>query len=188
MMRFKEYIFSEGTVKTYDDFGEWASAVKSMGATHIVHAANSNHRLRIAVSDVTLPSKKKFGEWDEKHKEGSVLGFRTKLLNDEILPSTAIKLTEDQDDISDQIPYGKNVEIRKLIKKGAMDSEHNWINALDLVHQAYGVAEVERPTPSMRDAWDQYEDNILFSVQMLQKATDKGVRDNTWKSTSLINI
>ena len=112
----------------------------------------------------------------------------------EIVLSSATKLTEGEDepeadnaegDITDIVPYGKNQEVRKLIKKGAMDPEHDWTNALDLVHRAYEVADVERPTPSMRDAWSQYEDIILFAVTMLQKATDKGLRSDSWKSQSL---
>jgi hypothetical protein len=36
----------------------------------------------------------------------------------------------------------------------------------------------------MEDAWAQYEENIEYAVQELQKATDKGIRDDSWKSES----
>lgn len=94
-----------------------------------------------------------------------------------------LKLLEANDDDLDRIPYGKNEEIRKLIRKGAMDPEHTWNNALDLVHQAYNVADVERPRPYMRNAWNQYENNLAFAVEMLSKATAKDIRDDSWKTS-----
>ncbi len=89
-----------------------------------------------------------------------------------------------EQELSDAVPYKQMTQIKKLIKKGAMDEDHNWANALDLVHQAYNVSDVQRPTPSMEDAWAQYEEAIELAVQQLQKATDKGIRDDSWKSES----
>lgn len=87
-------------------------------------------------------------------------------------------------DISDAVPYDKITGIRKLIKKGAFDAELIWTSALELVHAAYRTENVNRPTPSMKNAWDQYEDNIQFAVTQLQDATSKFVRDDTWKSVA----
>lgn len=191
-MRFSEFILHEGISQTFDNFNSWVAAAVKLGATYIVKSADS--RKRLAISDVKKLAVKSFGEWDEKHKEGWVYDLRKKLQGIEFLPATARPLTEaevptEEDeaegDLSDSIPFGKTQEIRKLIKKGAMDPEHNWSNALDLVHRAYEVAEVERPTPSMHDAWPQYEELILYAVEMLQKATTKGMRDDSWKSQSL---
>jgi len=85
---------------------------------------------------------------------------------------------------SSEVPY-KNIErIKKLIKKGAMDSEAHWSNVFELIHSAYQTEGVERPMPSMKAAWEQYEDILLFAVQQLQKATEKGVRDDGWKLLS----
>jgi len=87
-------------------------------------------------------------------------------------------------DNSSAIPYNNIERIRKLIKKGAMDPDAHWSSALELVHTAYQTENVERPSPSMKEAWEQYEDILLFSVQQLQKATEKGVRDDSWKLLS----
>ena len=62
-----------------------------------------------------------------------------------------------------------------------MKPEFNWANALDLVHRAYHVAEVDRPLPAMKTAWKQYQELITFAVEQLQQATDKLVRDDSWK-------
>lgn len=191
-MKFSEFILHEGISHVFQNFQQWVQAAIKLGASNLV--TSSDKRKKIAVGDVKKPAIKSYGEWDEKHNEGWVYDLRKKITSMEILPNTTTPLTEEykeiddgegNDELSDFIPYGKNQEIRKLIKKGAMDPEHNWTNALDLVHRAYEVADVERPTPSLRNAWDQYEANILFSVEMLQKATDKGMRDDSWKSQSL---
>ena len=82
------------------------------------------------------------------------------------------------------VPYDEMEKIRKLIRKGAMEQDHNWANALDLVQQVYKAVNVERPTPSMEGAWGQYEDCIEYAVQQLNVATEKGVRDDSWKHLS----
>lgn len=99
--------------------------------------------------------------------------------------SEYLLMISEKQEIEDAIPFEKNVEIRKLIKKGAMSPEYHWVNALDLVHRAYEIANVERPTPSMRNAWKQYEENLLYAVQMLQRASEKGIRDFSWKMQQL---
>lgn len=191
-MRFGEFILHEGISHVFGNKDSWIAAAIKLGAAYSVKSPDQ-HKI-IAVSDVKKPAIKSFGEWDEKTKEGWVYDLRKKIRGIEILPDTAKPLTESEvpteedeaeGDLSDSVPFGKTQEIRKLIKKGAMDPDHNWSNALDLVHRAYEVAEVERPTPSMHDAWPQYEDLILYAVEMLQKATIKGMRDDSWKSQSL---
>ena len=89
-----------------------------------------------------------------------------------------------EEDTSNAVPYKQMTQVKKLIKKGADDEDHAWANALDLVHRAYEVANVQRPTPSMEEAWAQYEEAIEYAVAQLQKATDKGIRDDSWKSES----
>jgi hypothetical protein len=83
-----------------------------------------------------------------------------------------------------EVPYASMEKIKKLIKKGAMDPDHIWSSAMELVDIAYETEGVQKPIPSMKAAWGQYEDALLFSVQQLQKATDKGVRDDGWKLLS----
>ena len=185
-MRFSEFVINEGIAQVFKSFDDWAKAVRKAGAKMLVKSADK--RKRIAVNDAgqetpSLHRFKKFGEWDEKHEEGWVYDIRKTVEKIELAIDTAVPLREG--DISDSIPYGKNEQIRKLIKKGAMDPTHNWVNALDLIHRAYEMADVERPNPAMDEAWSQYEDNIEFAVQMLQKATDKGIRDDSWKSQTV---
>lgn len=92
------------------------------------------------------------------------------------------KLTEKRDDMS-QLPKDVMDELRKNIRKGAEDLDQNWANALELVHKAYDVAGVERPTPDMKDAWEQYETNIQYAVEQLSK--QRGM-DGDWRMSSHI--
>lgn len=82
---------------------------------------------------------------------------------------------------SDRYDYKTLVALRKEIKDGAMDPDVMWDNALELVQYAFEKHNVERPRPTA-GAWDQYEDLLILAVHLLQKATDKGVRDDSWKS------
>ena len=75
-------------------------------------------------------------------------------------------------------------KIKKLIKKGAMDPDHQWASAMELTDISYEAENVQKPLPSMKAAWSQYEDALLYSVQMLSKATLKGIRDDGWKLLS----
>jgi hypothetical protein len=84
----------------------------------------------------------------------------------------------------DTVPYPKIEEIKKLIRRSAMNPDFNWASALDLVHRAYHTAEVDRPMPSLKAAWAQYQENISFAVQQLQQATEKRIRDDSWRSTT----
>lgn len=90
-------------------------------------------------------------------------------------------LSEAKSDDNDQYDYKILVALRKEIKDGAMDPDATWENALELVHYAFEKSGVERPRPSS-DAWSQYEDLLVLAVHLLQKASDKGVRDESWKS------
>lgn len=83
-----------------------------------------------------------------------------------------------------EVPYKAMEGIKKLIKKGAMDPDHSWASAMELVDMSYEAQGVQKPLPNMKAAWSQYEDALLYAVQMLQKATEKGVRDDGWKLLS----
>ena len=75
-------------------------------------------------------------------------------------------------------------EIKKNIKDGAEDIEYEWANALELVHKAYKVAGVERPTPAMGGAWRQYEEMLQLGVEQLAKfRKDVG---SDWRMSSSI--
>jgi hypothetical protein len=77
---------------------------------------------------------------------------------------TCYESTESQ---LDKIPEDIIKEIQKNIKKGAQDVKLIWSNALELVHKAYEVSSVQRPTPDMPNAWKQYEKNLQYAVEQL---------------------
>lgn len=79
------------------------------------------------------------------------------------------------------LPNDVMVSLRKNIRKGAEDLEQNWSNALELVHKAYEVEGVQRPDPSMKDAWKQYEENIAYAVQQL--SVNRG-SDGDWRMSA----
>jgi hypothetical protein len=88
----------------------------------------------------------------------------------------------DRSDLN-KLPQPKIDEIEKLIRDGAKDLEQKWANALELVHKAYEVAQVQRPTPDMNDAWKQYETMLSLAVKNLAK--HRG-RDGDWRMSSAI--
>jgi len=79
------------------------------------------------------------------------------------------------------IPLDKFKAIQKNIRDGANDIAQKWANALELLHRAYKVANVERPSPEMTDAWKQYEENLHYAVQQLSKA--RGM-DADWRMSA----
>ena len=79
----------------------------------------------------------------------------------------ALLLTEE--DLT-ELPGEVMSTIQSNIRKGAKDLQQKWANALELVHKAYQVSQVDRPTPNMKAAWKQYEENITYAVQQLAKA------------------
>lgn len=89
-------------------------------------------------------------------------------------------VTEKKNDLSRLSPDVIN-DIQKNIRDGAENLEQKWANALELVHKAYDVAGVQRPTPDMEEAWKQYEENIQYAVEQLKKA--RGM-DGDWRMSS----
>lgn len=74
-------------------------------------------------------------------------------------------------------------EIKSNIRSGAKDVAQKWKNALELVHKAYQVANVRRPTPSQKGAWKQYEQMIQFGVRQL---TDTRGIDGDWRMSNVL--
>lgn len=91
-------------------------------------------------------------------------------------------INEAKDDLS-KLPEDVMNEIQKNIRDGAKDLEQQWFNALEVVHKAYSVAGVERPTPDMKEAWEQYEKNIQYGVEQLAKY--RGM-EGDWRMSSHI--
>ena len=86
------------------------------------------------------------------------------------------------DDLS-RLPKDVLSGIKKNIRKGAEDLDQKWGNALELVHKAYEVEGVERPEPSMKTAWEQYETMLAYAVQQLGE--NRGM-DADWRMSSSV--
>lgn len=84
------------------------------------------------------------------------------------------------------LPASTMDEIQKNIRAGVKPNKETgqhekWANALHLVHKAYDVTGVQRPTPQMKEMWKQYEENIAYAVKQLAK--ERGL-DADWRMTS----
>ena len=84
------------------------------------------------------------------------------------------------------LPDSTMKALQKLIRDGARPNKETgqhepWANALHLVHKAYEVGQVQRPTPDMKDLWKQYEENIEYAVKELSK--ERGI-DGAWRMTA----
>lgn len=82
-------------------------------------------------------------------------------------------LKEDQDSkavekitVLPQVVVG---ELKKLINKGAKDIAQNWADAKELVDTAYHVAQIRRPIPTQKGAWNQYTELLRHGVHQLWK-------------------
>ena len=82
-----------------------------------------------------------------------------------------------------RLPQDVMTAIKSNIRKGAEDLKQKWANALELVHKAYEIEGVQRPTPDMDAAWKQYEENLQYAVQQLAK--NRGM-DDDWRMSSSI--
>lgn len=94
------------------------------------------------------------------------------------------KLSE-ADDLSELAP---NVisDLEGKIREGCKPDDNGnfqpWANALELVHKAYEVLNVQRPKPSMKAGWKQYEELISFAVKELSKTRKSD--DDSWRMTA----
>lgn len=91
-------------------------------------------------------------------------------------------LIAESDDLS-LLPDSVIGEIKKNIRTGAKDLEQKWKNALELVHKAYHVANIRRPTPDQKGAWKQYEELIKFGVRQLSAC--RGL-DGEWRMSNVM--
>ena len=97
---------------------------------------------------------------------GEVYGYKT---IPEVLTLTFSDfLAEAQKDT--RLPQSVIGELTGLIRKGAKDLDQAWKSAIELVHTAYHVANVKRPTPDQKGAWKQYEDLLKAGVKALADA------------------
>lgn len=84
-----------------------------------------------------------------------------------------------------ELPEGDLNKVKKNIRKGAQDTDQRWANALELVHTAYEVAEIQRPDNNMEGAWKQYEEMIKVAVEELSKA--RGL-DGDWRQSTINEV
>lgn len=75
-------------------------------------------------------------------------------------------------------------ELRKNIRDGAEDLDQDWANALELVHKAYKIAGVERPTPAEQGGWKQYEELLQFAVE--EMAGNRKDFNSNWRMSSTV--
>lgn len=101
------------------------------------------------------------------------------------LLSNLIETNSYSADMTDALPHDIMKEIQKNIRGGAQDLNLKWANALELVHKAYKVSNVQRPLPEMKNAWKQYEENLQFAVQQLAKF--RGMKAD-WRMSSSVFI
>ena len=100
----------------------------------------------------------------------------------DLLKNLIVTRINEEDD-PEMLPPDIMSEVQKNIRDGAKDIQQKWSNALELVHKAYEVAGVERPTPDLRKSWKQYEENLTYAVQQLAKY--RGM-DGDWRMSSAI--
>lgn len=90
----------------------------------------------------------------------------------------AFAISESTDDT--RLPTSVISEITGLIRKGAKDLQQAWKNVFELVHTAYHVANVKRPTPGQKGAWKQYEELLRVGVKAL--ADNRGM-SGEWRTS-----
>lgn len=82
----------------------------------------------------------------------------------------------DQSELSDDKFEALLHELQELSK----DHTRSFASALAMVHEAYRICDIERPAPSMKGAWTQYEKCIAAAVQYL----GKNQPDGNWRMTT----
>jgi hypothetical protein len=109
-------------------------------------------------------------------------GSKAIMTKEEHKPSFTDFLLGEGSDIS-TLPDSVIAEIKKNIRTGAKDLVQKWKNALELLHKAYQVANVRRPTPDQKGAWKQYNDLIQFAVRQL--VATRGL-DGEWRTSQIL--
>jgi ribosomal protein S10 len=78
-------------------------------------------------------------------------------------------LMEDEKKIDVDVLSGEAIgKIRGNIRKGAKAQDEEWRDAIHLTNKAYEVAELQVPHINMKEAWEQYTENLAFAVKQLQ--------------------
>ena len=95
------------------------------------------------------------------------------ILKELIVMSEATDMTE--------LPYDVYHELEQQVHNGAKDLDKKYVNALELVKEAYKVEHVELPDPSMKKAWEQFSTLLQYATEKLTKF--RGI-DGDWRMSS----
>lgn len=114
-------------------------------------------------------------------RDGKFYGARTIMTKEDKVTFIG-HLIQESTDLS-AIPDSVYNEIKSNVRKGAKDLAQQWRDALELLHRAYYVTGVRRPTPTQKGGWKQYEELIQFAVKQL-RAT-RGV-DGKWRTSPVM--
>lgn len=82
------------------------------------------------------------------------------------------------------LKYDDIVAIKKAITTQVKDPNAKITGAVELVNQSYKSVNAQVPKDIKDDGYKQYSDLMIFTVKALQKSTDVGIRDSSWKMTS----
>jgi hypothetical protein len=86
-------------------------------------------------------------------------------------------------EIVNGLDYEHNELIKKTIRKYVNDPHVTIDSAVGLVKKVYAELGIEIPKFSDSAKYKDYEDINIFAVKELQKSTEKGIRDDSWKIT-----
>lgn len=110
--------------------------------------------------------------------DGKFYGARTIMTKESFVDF----LITEADDLS-ALPDALVAEIKSNLNAGAKDHTQKWKSALELLHTAYKVANVRRPTPDQKGAYKQYETLIQAAVKQLVK--HRGL-DGDWRTSNVL--
>jgi hypothetical protein len=82
------------------------------------------------------------------------------------------------------LKYEDIVAIKKAITTQIKDPNAKIKSAVELVNQSYQTVNATVPKDIKDDGYKQYSDLMIFTVKALQKSTDIGIRDSSWKMTA----
>lgn len=156
---------------------------------------NVENEVSTGSSEMKIPSQYDNVDWGKKtklvnrkvtHKArgpgGKVYGSKAIMTKEQAKPTFIDHLINEGDDIT-LLPERVIGEIKSNIRKGAQDLAQKWKNALELVHKAYQVANVRRPTPDQKGAWKQYEQMIQHGVRQL--VATRGL-NGEWRTSNVL--
>lgn len=155
----------------------------------------SNNELSKQSSEMTYPSWYANKDWGKATKivkrkvtnknsgdPSKTYGSKAIMTKEEVRPTFVDFLIQESDQLT-ALPDSIIGEIKKHIGKGARDMTQKWKNTLELVHKAYQVSNVRRPTPDQKGGWKQYIDLLKHGVSSLAGA--RGL-NGAWRTSQIL--